>query len=189
MDDVMRAVTASPLPITGLIHLGMVLKPAPMLETNYDDWVKVQDPKVKGAENLHRALKATKLDFFVVMSSIAAFCGSIGQASYASASSYLDSLVRYRRSRGLPAATLNLGAVGDIGCFTKEPKWLAHARLWDFQVLNEGQVMESLKCTIIASEAPYGKDGISASGQLIVGMATTRIDSNVMLRIPWGDAH
>lgn len=26
MDDVMRAVTASPLPITGLIHLGMVLK-------------------------------------------------------------------------------------------------------------------------------------------------------------------
>lgn len=160
-----------------------------MLETNYDDWVKVQDPKVKGAENLHRALKATKLDFFVVMSSIAAFCGSIGQASYASASSYLDSLVRYRRSRGLPAATLNLGAVGDIGCFTKEPKWLAHARLWDFQVLNEGQVMEALKCTIIASEAPYDKDGISASGQLIVGMATTRIDSNVMLRIPWGDAH
>ncbi|KAJ5217474.1 type I iterative polyketide synthase [Penicillium citrinum] len=188
MDDVMRAVTASPFPITGLIHLGMVLKPAPMLETNYDDWVKVQDPKVKGAWNLHRALESTKLDFFVVMSSIAALCGSIGQASYASANSYLDSLVRYRRSRGLPAATLNLGAVGDIGCFTQEPKWLAHARQWDFQVLNEGQAIEALKCTIIASEAPYDKDGISASGQLIVGMATTRIDSNVMLRIPWRDA-
>lgn len=78
--------------------------------------------------------------------------------------------------------------VGDIGCFAQEPKWLAHARQWEFQLLNEGQVIEALQSTIIASQAPCGKDGMSASGQVIVGMGTTRINSNVTLRIPWRDA-
>ncbi|KAJ5097819.1 type I iterative polyketide synthase [Penicillium argentinense] len=188
MDHVKCAVTASPMPISGLIHLGMVLKPAPLLEASYDDWMAVQDPKVKGSWNLHCALGSAKLDFFVVMSSIAAVCGSIGQASYASANSYLGSLVRFRRSLGLPAATLDLGAVGDIGCFSQEPKWLAQARQWEFQLLDEGQVIEALQTTICASQAPYGNNGTSASGQIIVGMGTTRTDPDVTQRIPWRDA-
>lgn len=124
----------------------------------------------------------------MVVSSIAALGGSIGQASYASANTYLDSLVRYRRSLGLPAATLDLGAVGDIGCFTQDPKWLAYARQWEIQLLDEAKVIEALQTTILASQEPCDKDGMSASGQVIVGMATTRTHANSMLRIPWHDA-
>ncbi|KAJ5161517.1 type I iterative polyketide synthase, partial [Penicillium capsulatum] len=188
IEDVERAVAASPMPISGMIHLGMVLKPAPLLDASYEDWMAVQDPKVKGTWNLHCALTSSKLDFFVVMSSVAALGGSHGQASYASANSYLGSLVRYRRSLGLPAATLDLGAVSDIGCFTQEPKWLAHARQWQFQLLNEKQAINALETAIRVSRAPCGREGIAASGQVIVGMGTTRKDSDLMARIPWRDA-
>lgn len=52
--------------------------------------------------------------------------------------------------------------------------------MWEFQ--------EALQNTIIAWQAACGKDAMSASGQVVVGMATTRIKSNVMLLIPWRDA-
>ncbi|KAJ5655518.1 type I iterative polyketide synthase [Penicillium longicatenatum] len=188
MDDVERAVTASSLPIAGVIHLGMVLKPAPILDTSYDDWKAVQDPKVKGAWNLHCALGSTVLDFFVVLSSITGVCGSIGQVSYSSANAYLDALVRYRRSLGLPAATLDLGAVSDIGCFTREPEWLATVRQWELQLLDEKQAIEALQATICVSQVPCGNDGVSASGQVIVGMSTTRKHTDPSSLIPWHDA-
>lgn len=124
----------------------------------------------------------------MVLSSIAALGGSVGQVSYASANTYLDALVRHRRSLGLPAATIDLGAISDIGAFAQKPRLLEVARQWEFQLLDEGHVMEAMQAAIRVSQSPCGNHGLSASGQVIVGMGTTRAHSDPGSRIPWHDA-
>lgn len=143
---------------------------------------------MKGSWNLHQAFSLAALDFFVVLSSITSICGSIGQASYASANSYLDALIKYRRSLGLPGATLNLGGVRDIGCFAREPEWMTAANLWELNLLSEEQVIQSVEAAIRVSQTSYGLHGVAATGQIITGMSTTRTQTDPAARIPWRDA-
>lgn len=81
------------------------------------DWTEVIESKVQGAWNFHDALVAsnTPLDFFIVYSSSAAAMGGRGQTAYAAANSFLDAFVQYRRSVGLPGASLGPTAVMDSG--------------------------------------------------------------------------
>ena len=102
-------------PVKGLIHSAMVLHvnlyprpPSYML-------TQVVKSKVAGCHNFHMALANVKLDFFIALSSVAGIIGNRGQAAYAAANYYLDSLMERRRDRGLPGTILALCAVSDIG--------------------------------------------------------------------------
>src|SRR6185369_8068479 len=70
--------------------------------------------KVSGGWNLHRATESLSLDHFVLFSSIAAL-GTPGQAGHAAANAFLDALSHRRRAGGLPAVSVGLGSVAEIG--------------------------------------------------------------------------
>jgi hypothetical protein len=75
-------------------------------------------PKARGAVALHNALQdvnGLSLDFFVLTSSISALLGNTGQSNYSAANSVLDSLARFRVTQGLPATSLVLPMVLDVG--------------------------------------------------------------------------
>jgi acyl carrier protein len=65
--------------------------------------------------NLHHALSHHSLDFFVCLSSIVSITGNIGQSSYAGSNAVLDSFCQHRRQQGLPAISINLPAIAEIG--------------------------------------------------------------------------
>src|SRR5262249_29939215 len=65
--------------------------------------------------NLHELTRELPLDFFVLFSSANAILGAPGQASYAAANLYLDSLAHFRRSQKLPALSVNWGRWADVG--------------------------------------------------------------------------
>lgn len=81
----------------------------------FSEWESVTSSKVAGARNLHNALLDTKLDFFVTISSAAGAVGNRGQAAYAAANCFLNAFCQYRVKKGLPASSIDLTAVSDVG--------------------------------------------------------------------------
>ncbi|KAF7179751.1 hypothetical protein CNMCM7691_008801 [Aspergillus felis] len=120
IEDVQKAVAACPTPLGGVIQLSMVLKDRPISAMSYNEWMEVTAPKVTGTWNLHRELSSASLGFFVVLSSIASAIGSKGQANYAAANTFLNSVVLYRQSLGLPASVVDIGDVEDVGYVRSE---------------------------------------------------------------------
>jgi acyl transferase domain-containing protein/NADPH:quinone reductase-like Zn-dependent oxidoreductase/short-subunit dehydrogenase/acyl carrier protein len=102
-------------PLRGIVHAAMVLDDAPIERLSEERMWKAMAPKVLGAWNLHTLTLDTRLDFFVLFSSLASLIGNAGQANYVAGNSFLDALAYYRRARGLPALTINWGVVGEVG--------------------------------------------------------------------------
>ena len=56
-----------------------------------------------------------KLDFFVILSSLAGLLGNASQSNYAAGNTFQDALARHRSSLGLSALTIDVGKVVDAG--------------------------------------------------------------------------
>jgi acyl transferase domain-containing protein/NADPH:quinone reductase-like Zn-dependent oxidoreductase/SAM-dependent methyltransferase/acyl carrier protein len=111
----LRRIDQTMPPLRGIMHGAMVLDDGVVLQLNQDRLRKVMAPKVLGAWNLHRLTAGRTLDFFVTHSSFTSMTGNPGQGNYAAANAFLDSLVHYRRSRGLPGLSVNWGSIQEVG--------------------------------------------------------------------------
>jgi acyl transferase domain-containing protein/surfactin synthase thioesterase subunit len=96
-------------PIRGVVHCAGVLRDGIVSQMGLEALLHVTAPKVRGAWLLHEHTRSMPLDFFLLQSSLLALTGSAGQANYTAANAFLDALVDYRRSRGLPAMAVNWG--------------------------------------------------------------------------------
>ncbi len=106
--DACRAVI-SDRPLIGIFHAAGTDLRKPIVETSYDDVEKLLAAKVRGTWLLHTGFAREPLQFFVCMSSISAVWGSAERGLYAAANSFLDAFAHYRRSRGLPALSIDFG--------------------------------------------------------------------------------
>ncbi|KAH9891384.1 KR domain-containing protein [Xylariomycetidae sp. FL2044] len=111
--DVQRAIETAAIPVAGVINLAVVLNDVDLTEMTFANWKTAVDPKVQGTWNLHNAVPSD-LDFFVLVSSLGGIIGQLGQANYASASTFLDAFVQYRHRSGLVASVIDVGVMGDV---------------------------------------------------------------------------
>ena len=102
-------------PLRGIFHAAMVLDDGYLIQLNQERFARVMAPKVAGAWNLHVHSLGQPIDFFVSFSSVSSLTGAPGQGNYAAANAFLDALAHYRRGRGLPALTVNWGAIAEVG--------------------------------------------------------------------------
>jgi len=102
-------------PLRGVIHAAGVLREALVGNQSADSFASVMAPKVRGGWELHRLTRGISLDFFVCFSSMASLTGSPGQANYAAANAFLDSLAAMRRAEGLPAVSIQWGPWAEVG--------------------------------------------------------------------------
>jgi phthiocerol/phenolphthiocerol synthesis type-I polyketide synthase D len=101
--------------LRGVVHTAAVLEDAMVTDTDPDRLHRVWAPKAVGAWRLHDVTQDSGLDWWIGYSSLASLVGSPGQAEYAAANAFLDGVVALRRSRGLPALTVNWGPWGEVG--------------------------------------------------------------------------
>lgn len=137
VNDVRNAFQSTHVPIGGIIQGAMVLRvsklhtesPFVRIPTDrkfqdrlftsmtIDEYQAALNCKVQGTWNLHNISleQDLSLDFFTMLSSISGIYGSKGQANYAAANTFLDAFALYRQGLGLPACSVDLGVVVDIG--------------------------------------------------------------------------
>ena len=123
-------------------------------------------PKVAGVWNLHHSLSELSLDFFITLSSASGIVGNKGQAAYAAANAFLDAFAQYRRSQGLQATAIDLGAVKDIGYLAENEEKAALVR----QTLGDSAVSEE-ELHVLVAAAIMGQMNESCNGHCITGLS------------------
>ncbi|KAL0938515.1 polyketide synthase [Colletotrichum truncatum] len=139
--------------VRGVIHGALYLRDALFNNTTFEDWQKITGPKVAATWSLHELLPG--LDFFISLSSMTGVFGTLGQPAYCAASAFLNSFARYRLARGLPASSICLPLVEDIGYVAEslgnEDEWRRSLGL----TLKEEHIFSLVKSAIVAPSALY----------------------------------
>lgn len=87
-------------------------------------WHTSVKPKVQGSWNLHNSIKGkdSALEFFLMTSSVAGSVGTATESNYTAANSFMDNFAKYRRKRSLPATSIGLGAISEVGYLHENPE-------------------------------------------------------------------
>ncbi|KAL8898088.1 MAG: hypothetical protein Q9192_002255 [Flavoplaca navasiana] len=101
--------------IRGVVHAATTFKDGMFEQMDHQSFVDCAKAKAQSALSLHHAVRELDLDFFVMTSSISALLGNTGQSNYSAANSVLDALATQRRASRLPATSLVLPMVLDVG--------------------------------------------------------------------------
>ncbi|MFJ8650634.1 type I polyketide synthase [Streptomyces sp. NPDC093546] len=102
--------------VRAVVHAAGVTGTEALESTSLDAFAGVLDAKVRGAEVLDALLSdATRVERFVLFSSVAGVWGSGGQSAYAAANAHLDALAERRRAAGLPATSVAWGPWDEAG--------------------------------------------------------------------------
>ncbi|MGC1853416.1 MAG: SDR family NAD(P)-dependent oxidoreductase, partial [Solirubrobacterales bacterium] len=96
-------------PLGAVIHCAGTLDDATVETLTAEQLTRVFAAKVDAAWNLHELTKEADLSAFVLFSSAAGTIGAPGQANYAAANVFLDTLAQRRKVQGLPATSIAWG--------------------------------------------------------------------------------
>jgi NAD(P)-dependent dehydrogenase (short-subunit alcohol dehydrogenase family)/acyl carrier protein len=151
-------------PLQGVIHSAGALDDAVLTSLTSERLARVLAPKVDAAWHLHELTHDLKA--FVLFSSIAATLGGPGQANYAAANTFLDTLAHHRHHHHQPATTLAWGywaqgteLTGHLS--TTDQNRLASSGI---HAMSTPTVLRHFDTTIAGTAAHYCPTGLDTAG-------------------------
>lgn len=156
VDAVLAKIAKDKVKLKGVIHSAMVLDDGFITQLDTERMMRVMAPKIVGAWNLHEATAKLPLDHFVMFSSMAAVLGSSGQANYVAGNRFLDLLAAQRRKLGLPAVTVNWGALGGAGAVQRDKAILKYLKTMGMPPLTLEEALTGLGVALRKSAPAVG---------------------------------
>lgn len=154
------------------------------------DMAAVRRPKVDGSLNLHEALLKHDLDFFTMTSSLSGgVLGFVGQSSYGAANAFLDSLARHRRSLGMPAVSINLGPILDVGHVSKLDTLQQYLHRQGFYGLEESEYLDAMETAMLTDVTAASEVSMRVEdSRLVAGIDPQKLRELFSAdKIPWAD--
>jgi len=147
-------------PLAGIFHTAGVLDDRELLDMDAASVAKVMRPKALGAWHLHHLTSELELDCFVLYSSVSALIGNRNQANYVAANVFLDNLAHHRHARGLPATSINWGALNDVGMAADANiiRHLEHIGITGFSAQQAQEAFASLMQSPVAQTGIFDVD-------------------------------
>ncbi|KAI1104957.1 reducing type I polyketide synthase 10 [Jackrogersella minutella] len=181
-EDVDATVAAAEGEIGGVVQAAMGLNEALFTSMSNEYWHTGIDPKVQGTWHLHNSLRAsgrdTKLDFFLLTSSISGSVGTATEANYCAANHFLDLFARHRRAQGLPAVSIGLGMISEVGYLHDNPEIEALLKRKGIHAIDADELVQILDLALYSS-SENSLPGIHhptddlASAHLLTGLEPT----------------
>lgn len=126
-----------------------------------------------GTWNLHNAIKGkdSKLDFFLMTSSVSGSVGTATESNYCAGNYFLDMFARYRRAQGLPAVAVGLGMISEVGYLHENPDIEALLLRKGIQPIDEDELLQILDIALSSQtmEIPHTYD-TAASAHILTGL-------------------
>ena len=155
--QIIKIIKSSLPPLKGVIHAAGIIDDCLLQQMSWSGFVNVIAPKVNGGWYLHKLTQDIPLDFFVCFSSMASIIGSPGQGNYAAANAFMDALIHYRQSLGLPGLTINWGPWGKIGMASRlGDNYQTQMASSGINFITPEQGIKALNCLISKSEPQIG---------------------------------
>lgn len=107
------------LPVHGLIHAAGLTADSALASQSKKRLSEVYAPKLTGLRHLLEVLRADKLEFAWLYSSLVGLYGGAGQINYAAANAALDAQARGLRARGIAATSVSWGPWSGVGMASK----------------------------------------------------------------------
>ncbi|RYP80513.1 hypothetical protein DL770_006186 [Monosporascus sp. CRB-9-2] len=164
--DVEKTVAAVEGKIGGVVQAAMGLSEALFTTMTNEAWHKGIDPKVHGTWHLHETIKGKddQLEFFLMTSSISGSVGTATESNYCAGNFFLDLFARYRRSLGLPATTVGLGMISEVGYLHENPEIERLLLRKGIQPINEDEMLQIIDMALSRRHTiPHAYDGLSHS--------------------------
>lgn len=153
-DQVMRAMdeASSGRTVRGVFNFAVSYQDISFDKMTVDKFHQGMAAKVSGTKNLHEATVSLdlKLDFFVMVSSLGTVYAFPTQSVYLAANNFLDYFARYRRRSGLPATTVSLGFISDLGALTNDPVTVNLFVRTKGQTVTTSQVLRQLEPAFVS---------------------------------------
>jgi aryl carrier-like protein len=106
------------------------------------------------------------LDFFIMLSSAAGIVGNSSQGNYAAGGAFQDAFAHYRTAKCLPAVTLDLGSIDDVGFVAENQDYVANLERWGYLTISQGEYFSMIKQAILQPKRSQ------AGCQVITGLGT-----------------
>ncbi|MFH8385208.1 SDR family NAD(P)-dependent oxidoreductase [Kitasatospora sp. NPDC018058] len=137
-------------PLAGVVHAAGVLDDGVLESLTADRFDAVLRAKAVSARNLHELTAGHDLALFVLFASITGVLGNPGQANYAAANAYLDSLAEHRRAAGLPATAVAWGPWAGAGMAGDHPGLTGRMRRSGLAPMDPERAVAALRRALLA---------------------------------------
>lgn len=149
------------------------------------DYHAAMSCKVAGTTNMHSVSleKRQPISFFTMLSSISGVVGQKGQANYAGGNAFQDAFARHRRAIGLPAISINLGPIEDVGVMQDDEDLSSRFDSGTWFKINEGLLRRIFNYSLLQQQ-PDEQHRLNSTSQdqMITGLAFPQPATSELLR-------